>query len=347
VTTARTRALTASALPLALAFALAAGCGKSETSDPEPAGGTSPAGGSGNGSGGASGSPATGGTAQGGSSDAGTSGSSAEGGSGAGGGSAGTSNGGSSGSGSGGGPTGVVGTLGGECAPPGSLACTGNFQKVSLLCGADGRWAANQTCSTGEFCDTTPGPNAGTCAPQAPECEGREPGTPLCLGKDLWECGPDTVTVVPKMECEGSCRDGACSAADPCLDDAIDCAGDCRGRDDLCWECGGPAYNSTVRIGAADGCAVTCGGTVLQRFTISTSTSVSSVARVSPPWRVVATSEFFPDYCALNVDAQSCAETVAGPDVNASYIIVLTDEPSPPPHNISVEEVGAMNRCSP
>src|SRR5262245_37722852 len=61
-----------------------------------------------------------------------------------------------------------AGTLGACCAPASVLACAGHAQKLKLICGADSKWASNGTCDAVDtVCDTTEGPDRGTCKPVA------------------------------------------------------------------------------------------------------------------------------------------------------------------------------------
>ncbi len=218
--------LFAALIPTALLPALiAAGCGgdaKNSASKKSTGGtsGTSTSGGSSNGglsgdagaaTGGSSGTDATGGIGgEGGADSGGTSTGGAAGTAGSGGmapgGSGGTSQGGTAG----GGAAGMTGTIGDTCSPRGALACAGNHQKVTVLCGADGTWQPNETCGGNQFCDSTPGPNAGTCQLVAPGCEDGA-GTRWCDDdeKHLVTCGPDAVTTIDD-ECSRACRSGEC-----------------------------------------------------------------------------------------------------------------------------------------
>lgn len=155
--------------------------------------------------------------------------------------SAGGSQGGTAGqSGDAGSSVGIVGVLGTECSPPGALACAGNHQKLTVLCGANGQWQPNQTCAADLYCDSTPGPNVGLCAPVADGCDSG-PGTVFCSAdeKQVVTCGPDAVTRSEKS-CDGACHRGLCrDDLDPCPDwDAYDDGTACT------MECGVPPYLS-------------------------------------------------------------------------------------------------------
>lgn len=131
--------------------------------------------------------------------------------------------------------------LGGACSPPGSLACAGSHQKLTLVCSAKKTWEVNQTCSEGEFCDSMSGPNLGICTKPPPECLGREPGALVCSANSLAKCGPDSVTSEIVEQCAHGCSDGACKqlecptllfSCDPdCHDSASGCYDLCAGVD--------------------------------------------------------------------------------------------------------------------
>jgi hypothetical protein len=179
-------------------------------------------------SGGSSGADATGGAAgePGGESSGGTNGAM--------GGMSGTGSGTGGSAGSTAGAAGMTGTLGEPCSPRGALACAGNHQKLTVLCGGDDTWQPNQTCATDQFCDSTPGPNVGTCQPVAPGCEDGPGSEPWCADddKNLISCGPDAVTTTSRA-CPRACHNGECrDDVDDCpvwgdYEDARACAGDC------------------------------------------------------------------------------------------------------------------------
>ncbi len=131
------------------------------------------------------GSPATGGStpdaSAGGTSDGGSSaGGAADSGSGGGGGAGGTVEDGT-----------AVGVLGAACSTNDAHACAGHAAKGQLFC-KGGKWAANGTCTSTNDCDTTPGPNAGSCQPIVDACAGQAPGSVVCRGADRLVCGSDS-----------------------------------------------------------------------------------------------------------------------------------------------------------
>jgi hypothetical protein len=113
----------------------------------------------------------------------------------------------------------AVGTLGQPCTRQGALACAGHAQKAQLVC--DGTWKLNGTCSGMTNCDSTPGPNAGSCQPIVTDCTSRQPNQTFCQRETVIRCGPDLVNT-SQVEICGSfapaCLNGACvgcSAAPP------------------------------------------------------------------------------------------------------------------------------------
>jgi hypothetical protein len=132
-----------------------------------------------------------------------------------------------------GGPSGTVETLGGPCSPPGTLACAGSHQKLTLVCGSSGTWVVNQTCGVGEFCETTPGANAGICVNE-PNCsDGIKNGSETdvdCGGPTCPPCFPNRSCAVPTDCAFDICTNGICQ--DPCQDGVkdftetdVDCGG--------------------------------------------------------------------------------------------------------------------------
>ena len=114
--------------------------------------------------------------------------------------------------------TGTLGVLGCPCSAPGSLACTGNAQKVTLIC-SGGSWAYSQTCMAGQLCDSTPGSNQGTCLPIDPVCVNATPGQNVCGDPTtVAACGADLVSDSPVQACTDAmiCIAGACVTPPPC-----------------------------------------------------------------------------------------------------------------------------------
>jgi hypothetical protein len=152
--------------------------------------------------------------------------------------------------------TGAVGVLGQACSPPGSLACEGNAQKLQLLCDASGHWVANGTCSGSDYCDTAPGPNAGSCQAAIAQCANQMPGFAFCdaMGR-LETCGADLVSVTATtcMTPTPYCMDGGCEG---CEAGAWRCNGtqpeDCQNG---IWYQGGPnCINGPIYCVVSPGC---------------------------------------------------------------------------------------------
>lgn len=101
--------------------------------------------------------------------------------------------------------------VGGPCSPPGELGCQGHAQKVQLICGPDGKWGSNGTCSAGTLCDTKPGADRGSCKPVLDGCEGRAPGDVVCSGSKRVKCGPDLVDGEDVETCPYVCIADMCA----------------------------------------------------------------------------------------------------------------------------------------
>jgi hypothetical protein len=380
------RLLTLTALGVLASPAIAGGCGGDSNLMPakKSLGGTSGSGGSSAGRGGMSGS-ASGGTggngAQGGTmvdggeageSTGGTGGSGdamagrggqATGGAGAGGsagmsgGGAGSSPGGAGQSGgsagqsgaAGNGTAGMVGVLGTPCSPPGALACAGNHQKLTVLCGGDGEWEPNQTCGNDQYCDSTPGQNVGTCQPVAEGCEAG-PGIVSCSTdeKRIITCGPDAVTKGEET-CQGACHRGVCrDDREACpdwdqYDYGVPCAKDC-GEPDSPSPVGGcvssdegcitslySTLSTVVRSPWSDdvcACELTEGRTL--RF-FHQSMSGNRRITVPQPWSIGSCGEE-PRHCIVL-------------NYSADYVNLWTPALDSGPVNILVEEVDSGETC--
>lgn len=120
--------------------------------------------------------------------------------------------------------TGAVGAPGCPCSDAGTLACSGNAQNVTLIC-SEGTWAQNQTCASGQLCDTAAGINQGTCQPIDPSCTGASPGANVCSnGTTVVKCGPDLVSDTPVTTCANeACVSGGCTGV--CTPGAKKCSG--------------------------------------------------------------------------------------------------------------------------
>lgn len=119
--------------------------------------------------------------------------------------------------------TGVVAILDCPCAAPGSLACNGNAQSVTLICSA-GTWMHNQTCMAGNLCDSRMGVSAGTCQPIVPACKNATAGQLVCdPSTSVAQCGPDLVSDPVQQACTGAtpaCLNHACVACTPASTEA-------------------------------------------------------------------------------------------------------------------------------
>ena len=276
-------------------------------------------------------------------------GSGAAAGAGAGGGSGGT--GGSGGSES----TGVIGILGDPCDSPGQLACAGNHQKLTLVCGPDGMWETNQICEASEFCDSTPGSNAGTCSEQHSQCTNRQPGEHFCEANTEMECGPDTVTVEVYEECSGICVEGTCdNDTNRCPEgNYVDCSGDCTESLGVCMDCPArialsmPDDGLTIRLPAyEDACSFTCGSELRGAVFSGRSVPFGQRFRVQSqlPWRVFAGSGLPDAQAPCSTTPGSTCAVVESND-ESLYFFVFTDDPSAGVRNVLIEPVDQEATC--
>jgi hypothetical protein len=250
------------------------------------------------------------------------------------------------------GPTGQVGTLGQSCGTPGALACAGNYQKLTLICGADGKWAAGQTCTGNQICDTRAGVNAGSCQDQDSQCAGHGPGYKFCVQYSVYQCGRDALDYSQVADCAGPCIDGVCSDSEPCPSGSfqgVDCAHDCSPTDPACGPgvCQAssaelmpmPGWPIVVRTGgAADSCPCSDG----QKWTLTI--PVSAVddyvkATVAPPW-TVALSQFATGNGCTRSALGQCAVGLAPEAVEA-----ITTDPNAGPRNITITLVNEGTTC--
>ncbi len=156
--------------------------------------------------------------------------------------------------------TGAIGVVGCPCTSPGALACSGNAQKVTSVC-SGGAWSYASTCPRGQNCDSTVGPNQGTCAAIDALCASASPADTLCSDSTtVVQCGPDllshsTVQTCPVPACDG----GTCTNA--CVPGETRCASDTQVETcdaDGHWQAATCPY---ACLGAVDAVGGTCGGT--------------------------------------------------------------------------------------
>lgn len=122
--------------------------------------------------------------------------------------------------------------LGGACESAGALACAGAHQKLTLVCSASGKWEANQTCPSGQFCSSTPGPDLGICRAPEADCAERQPGDFVCAsdGITLLQCDEDGIAAAEIEQCQLACVDGTCGQSPPCPENIVySCDSRCPG----------------------------------------------------------------------------------------------------------------------
>lgn len=124
-----------------------------------------------------------------------------------------------------GGRSGTIGAeqLGSSCSSPGGLACTGHHQKLKLVCSGSNEWESNGTCEQGDFCQTAPGADLGTCIAEAEECRGEAPGALVCRATELRRCGVDALDSELVEGCTFGCTAGKCDETATCESGFADC----------------------------------------------------------------------------------------------------------------------------
>jgi hypothetical protein len=256
----------------------------------------------------------------------------------------------SSGSGGSSGSAGQIGVLGDTCSPRGKLACAGNHQKLTLLCGPSGTWEANDTCSGDQFCDSRADvPSTGTCQDPDPNCVDREPGYRFCKGTtSVYACDADTVSTVEVEMCDGICSEGACdNETDACPTEPVftNCATDCGGL----LKCG---FSSTdgcaqaniaiptsgrgvVRTSEAMATCRSCQGTQ-PMVIVAPGTGLYRVT-VEPPWSLVP-PPVPADACMIG---KQCIINGYSNVSGYSAFVAIASDTSAPIRNILIEEVPA------
>jgi hypothetical protein len=330
---------------LALLVAGAAGCGESADSNgPAGTGGDGAVGGSGGSvaGGGGGGVPGGSGGVQGG-------------------------NGGTAGGAAGGGPVGEVGTLGQQCSPVAALACAGNFQKVTLICGASGAWEVNETCPGTQICDTRPGLMAGTCQEQDANCVGQEPGYRVCVEENVAACGQDNLDLPVAEVCPAGCSAGTCLAVpDACPTDAnaVICSTDCGGVNvEECilgpTGCMEPAKPTLTQLNpeaqvrmppAVETCSCAGSSRHFARIYESPWVDYDIMVSVGPPWSLFSLTYDYSqpvpiDPCTTSLGQQCLVDPIVAEPSPAydRYIYLITDDPLAPSRNVTFtwQEPGA------
>jgi hypothetical protein len=244
-----------------------------------------------------------------------------------------------------------TGTVGAWCDTPGALQCAGHRQRVIVVCGGENTWDPFQTCEVGQFCDTRDGDTLGSCQDPYPGCDGRQAGDLLCKGADVYACGPDTITVEPVEQCDEYCVDGGCADPTPCstVDDWVNCARDCSGRDAEC-QAGVLVGTYRVTVGAIEAIRMpaaidvaTCDNgrryAVLEPVFTDESTFRFNV---NSPWllyKMSATEDADPP--CTETAAESCAILTG----SGYWLAVYTDEAGAPPADLHVQQADAAPVC--
>lgn len=119
----------------------------------------------------------------------------------------------------------AIATLGEACQQLDARACVSTKSLRRLRC--DGaRWVADGYCPDdgSAFCDSNPGPQAGTCVIASASCDAAHRGRPVCIGPNVHTCDAIEGSARLTIECTGDtpdCIDGQCSCVSRC-------GGECR-----------------------------------------------------------------------------------------------------------------------
>ncbi len=158
----------------------------------------------------------------------------------------------------------TIGTVGSQCAPNGAYGCSTHASAHLVVC-ANGTWATNGTCASGQLCDSQPGSTVGTCQNIVAECSGKNPGDSVCNGQNVETCGLDLVTVTVVQTCTNqTCVNGACQGV--CAPGQKNCSGN---TPQTCSNAGqwqsltGCGTNTLCNAGACVACPGTGGPTMV------------------------------------------------------------------------------------
>lgn len=273
-----------------------------------------------------------------------------------------SSSGGSSGgggtAGSGGtGPTGVIGVLGEPCDSPGQLACAGNHQKLTVVCGGDGEWEVNETCGATEFCDSAEGVATGLCVEPTEACVNRVPGELFCEQPSVVACDVDGLRTRVVEECMTPCSEGACEEfGAPCpTEEFVNCSRQCGEFECLASE------DDCVRGQPLDDYLEAVGDSVIVRTASYSDLCVRAGERcgdeirampvgasnlrlrctVDAPWGIVTEARLSEDACA---ERRPCEIVEAG-DISSTVAWVEISDPEAGPINVLVEVVDEEATC--
>jgi len=259
------------------------------------------------------------------------------------------------------GPIGVIGVLGEPCESSGQLACAGNHQKLTVVCGGDGEWEVNQTCGETEYCDSSEGETSGLCLEPDEECAERAPGELFCEGASVVTCNADGLRTDVVEECSSPCTDGACEEfGAPCPTEAfINCSTQCGGfnpsgcyksEEDYCV-LGVPLadyledYGDSMVVRTASYAELCEAGERCGEAVRSMSVSsyyVTLRVSVDAPWGVVSDARRADDECA---ERRQCEIVEMDNSTTLARALVETNDPDAGPANVLVEVVDEGTPC--
>jgi len=246
----------------------------------------------------------------------------------------------------------ATGTLGLACSPVGTLACNGINQRLTLVCGASGKWETNQTCNVAtQVCDPRPGSTQGTCQEQDPVCATQTPGVQYCEKFAEWACDAWVMKAGKVRDCPiGACFDGKCVEATGCSTawNFLSCSSDCPSLLDPSTRCGSQGVDvSTPPTDGSSGSAIvhrsyadavpptgdvsSCPTRRFFNINPMGSRNAYVMVRVQSPWKV--SWDFLLLGCAFDAPGTTC-ETV---NTANDGITIYTDDPTAPAANVYIQ----------
>jgi len=140
----------------------------------------------------------------------------------------------------------------------GTRACADHDSRMSLRCDG-GQWQPDTACLESERCDTTEGPDRGSCKAMSEECVNRPSDVPFCVGETMRVCTDSIAATRPCAEHERCVPDGelaGCECSPGFVSDGLRCtkATECGATNGGCDQHTRCSMSSGVRVcGACPG----------------------------------------------------------------------------------------------
>jgi hypothetical protein len=251
----------------------------------------------------------------------------------------------------------ATGTLGQQCSTPGTLACNGLNQKLTLVCGGSNTWQVNQTCNSAtQVCDPRPGSTQGICQEQDALCATAPPGQQICNNSAEWICDAWAMKATKVRNCPyGACSNGKCIEATGCLTEwnFLSCSSDCASVLDPSTRC----RSAYVDVSAPPTDGVSGSAIIYQSYAnappVRSNASCSTrhyftILPMGDPnayWRVQVTSPWLISLtgtqtnCTESYPSASCIVLPPNPFTGSSTaeLSVYTDNANAQPVNVYIE----------